>query len=225
MNVIEKIRAEIERLIEKYEACKVRNATDENFKTARLIGYRDILHILDTLQEQEVEWNEEDEKNFRDIDSIIFLDNDLSAETEIRLRAWLKSLHYQHKQEDRYAEGYRQGKLEGETLGYQKGYDKAMEECNRHTSYHISPLPCYERGPCTNPHMDCINCPRRESGFTYTVSPNTVTTAGTNWKPSEDQISALNYFIKLWGNSDDQLEYTKIFNTVKSLHNELKKLM
>jgi len=46
-----------------------------------------------------------------------------------------------------------------------------------------------------------------------------------SWKPSEEQMRALNYFIKLWGNSDDQLEYTKIFNTVKSLRDELEKLM
>lgn len=46
-----------------------------------------------------------------------------------------------------------------------------------------------------------------------------------SWKPSEEQISALNYFIKLWGNSDDQLEYTKIFNTVKSLRDNLKELI
>lgn len=46
-----------------------------------------------------------------------------------------------------------------------------------------------------------------------------------SWKPSEEQMRALNYFIKLWGNSDDQLEYTKIFNTVKSLRDELKILM
>lgn len=45
------------------------------------------------------------------------------------------------------------------------------------------------------------------------------------WKPSEEQMSALNYFIKLWGNSDDQLEYTKIFNTVKSLRDDLEKQM
>lgn len=47
----------------------------------------------------------------------------------------------------------------------------------------------------------------------------------SSWKPSEEQMRALNYFIKLWGNSDDQLEYTKIFNTVKSLRDALEKLM
>lgn len=47
----------------------------------------------------------------------------------------------------------------------------------------------------------------------------------SHWKPSEEQMSALTYFIKLWGNSDDQLEYTKIFNTVKSLRDDLEKQM
>lgn len=46
-----------------------------------------------------------------------------------------------------------------------------------------------------------------------------------HWKPSKEQMDALNYFIKLWGNSDDQLEYTKIFNTVKSLRDDLEKQM
>ena len=32
--------------------------------------------------------------------------------------------------------------------------------------------PCYQGGPCTNPQMDCINCPRRgvTGGFSTTCS-------------------------------------------------------
>lgn len=54
---------------------------------------------------------------------------------------------------------------------------------------------------------------------------STIKSLRPSWKPSEEQMEALKYFIKLWGNSDDQLEYTKIFNTVKSLRDALEKLM
>ena len=32
---------------------------------------------------------------------------------------------------------------------------------------------------CTNPQMDCINCPRKTSGGVYITSPNTATGAST----------------------------------------------
>lgn len=34
---------------------------------------------------------------------------------------------------------------------------------------------CYHGGPCTNPHYDCINCPRQFNGNGTTIS-----TDGTN---------------------------------------------
>ena len=45
-----------------------------------------------------------------------------------------------------------------------------------------------------------------------------------SWKPSEEQMRSLEYFIKLWGDSDEQRKYTKVFNDVKSLYEQLKKL-
>lgn len=34
-----------------------------------------------------------------------------------------------------------------------------------------APLPCYHPyGICTNPHMDCINCPKRGTGGTWTTN-------------------------------------------------------
>lgn len=33
--------------------------------------------------------------------------------------------------------------------------------------------PCFHGGPCTNPHMDCINCPR--NGFTGGIHVTTST--------------------------------------------------
>lgn len=35
------------------------------------------------------------------------------------------------------------------------------------------PLPCYSpSGICTNPQMDCINCPKRDTGGTWSTSTN-----------------------------------------------------
>ena len=43
------------------------------------------------------------------------------------------------------------------------------------------------------------------------------------WKPSDEQIRRLEYFVKLWGKTEDT-ENTKVFETVKSLLNDLKQL-
>jgi hypothetical protein len=45
-----------------------------------------------------------------------------------------------------------------------------------------------------------------------------------HWKPGEEQIRSLEYFIKLWGATDAQLEYVKIYGDVKELYGQLKKL-
>jgi len=45
-----------------------------------------------------------------------------------------------------------------------------------------------------------------------------------HWKPSEEQMNSLECFIKLWGNSEGQMEYIKVFNDVKLLYQQLKKL-
>ena len=38
-----------------------------------------------------------------------------------------------------------------------------------------TPLPCYSPyGICTNPQMDCINCPKRVTGGTWSTSTNKV---------------------------------------------------
>lgn len=47
----------------------------------------------------------------------------------------------------------------------------------------------------------------------------------SHWKPSEEQMQSFEYFIKLWGNSNGQLEYIKVFNDVKTLYNDLKKML
>lgn len=35
--------------------------------------------------------------------------------------------------------------------------------------------PCYNGGPCTNPQMDCINCPRKTTGGMFSTSSGTST--------------------------------------------------
>lgn len=38
-----------------------------------------------------------------------------------------------------------------------------------------APLPCYApNGICTNPQMDCVNCPKRGTGGTWLTSTNKV---------------------------------------------------
>lgn len=60
-------------------------------------------------------------------------------------------------------------RLEAHTKGYNKGYKDAEEAYNKAASYQfptftIRPL-CWEPGgTCTNPQMDCVNCPRKTTG-------------------------------------------------------------
>lgn len=38
-----------------------------------------------------------------------------------------------------------------------------------------APIPCYApNGICTNPQMDCINCPKRGTGGSWSTSTNTI---------------------------------------------------
>lgn len=66
-------------------------------------------------------------------------------------------------------------RLEAHTKGYNEGYKDAEEAYNKATSYHFPPFTarplCWEPGgTCTNPHMDCINCPRNTTGEFNTSS-------------------------------------------------------
>lgn len=70
--------------------------------------------------------------------------------------------------------------LNAHTKGYNKGYKDASEEYNKCASYHfptitVRPL-CWEPGgTCTNPHMDCVNCPRKTTGGGYNTQFGTAT--------------------------------------------------
>lgn len=66
-----------------------------------------------------------------------------------KLPKWLKEALA-----ERYQEGYWKGRKEG------------LEEYNKSVVYHYNTRPlCWEPGgTCTNPHMDCVNCPRKTTG-------------------------------------------------------------
>lgn len=73
-------------------------------------------------------------------------------------------------------------RLEAEIKGYEKGYKKGYEVAekvhNAPSFITYQPLPLYQSRPlcwepggtCTNPHMDCINCPRNTTGGFNTSS-------------------------------------------------------
>ena len=56
--------------------------------------------------------------------------------------------------------------------GYMDGYKKAEEDYKQSVAYHYTSYqsPCFNGGVCTNPHHDCINCPRQSSGTTINTS-------------------------------------------------------
>lgn len=71
--------------------------------------------------------------------------------------------------------------------GFSEGYDKA----NKDKSYHFPIMPTPPSGwgcdgtHCTNPQMDCINCPRKTTGGMFTTSSNSGTCSNsvTDGKP------------------------------------------
>lgn len=49
MNDLEILKKRVLDLIDKYGSIRTRNVSEENFKDARLIGYKDVVHIIDTM--------------------------------------------------------------------------------------------------------------------------------------------------------------------------------
>ena len=45
----EKIKAEVERLIKEYSSIKVNDDYSATFKKARVMGYRDVLHFINSI--------------------------------------------------------------------------------------------------------------------------------------------------------------------------------
>lgn len=70
--------------------------------------------------------------------------------------------------------------LNAHTKGYNKGYKDAEKQYNESVAYHYPTMPqrplCWEPGgACTNPQMDCINCPRRTTGGGFNTASGTST--------------------------------------------------
>jgi hypothetical protein len=76
---------------------------------------------------------------------------------------------------------YARGKKDGLTIGY----NKAMKEYNESVAYHFPIMPTPPSGlgcdgtHCTNPQMDCINCPRKTTGGSFSTSSASGTSAAT----------------------------------------------
>ena len=75
--------------------------------------------------------------------------------------------------------------LDAHTKGYNKGYKDAEKQYNESVAYHFPIMPTPPSGwgcdgtHCTNPHGDCINCPKPfTSGGTITT-PNTASGTST----------------------------------------------
>ncbi len=69
--------------------------------------------------------------------------------------------------------------------GYANGYKDAEEKYNESVAYHFPIMPTPPSGwgcdgtHCTNPHGDCINCPRRFSSGGTITTPNTASGTST----------------------------------------------
>lgn len=61
--------------------------------------------------------------------------------------------------------------------GYYKGRQEALEEYNKSVIYPYNTRPlCWEPGgTCTNPQMDCVNCPRKTTSGVFNTSSGTST--------------------------------------------------
>ena len=71
--------------------------------------------------------------------------------------------------------------LNAHTQGYNKGYKDAEKQYNESVAYHFPIMPTTPSGwgcdgtHCTNPQMDCINCPRKTIGGGFSTSSGTST--------------------------------------------------
>ena len=82
-------------------------------------------------------------------------------------------------------------RLEARAEGYSEGLQRALESKSYH--FPIMPTPPYGWGcdgtHCTNPQMDCVNCPRKANGGMFTTQSGTSTlkadgnTSVTDGKP------------------------------------------
>ena len=95
----------------------------------------------------------------------------------------------------RYFSGYNKGVEEGRRMereeshenyvrGYANGYKDAEEQYNESVAYHFPTMPTTpvfgcDGIHCTNPQMDCINCPRRTTGGSFSTNTSSGTSTAT----------------------------------------------
>ena len=133
-------------------------------------------------EQKPAEWSEEDENNIGWL--VAFLQGETGSGDVIGLMkesliSWLKSLRPQPKQEENIGKEllyvaekqYERGKKDGYREGFDEGYKKANEAMSFHYDMSHNSTPCYAPGGvCTNPQMDCINCPKKTTGGSFTVT-------------------------------------------------------
>ena len=76
--------------------------------------------------------------------------------------------------------------LDAHTKGYNKGYNDAEKRYNESVAYHFPIMPTPPSGwgcdgtHCTNPHGDCINCPKRFTTGGTITTPNSAVSVGSS---------------------------------------------
>ena len=152
----------------------------DNYKTTDINFYQRIYDWLDGrhIEQKPAEWSEKDKKILDEMRetfmSLIGDKPDISPNqkwsTAVDFIDRLKSLRPQPKRDG--GDDYNKG--------YINGYKDAEEAYNKSVAYHYDifhdSTPCYApEGICTNPQMDCINCPRKTTGGTFNTSSGTST--------------------------------------------------
>jgi hypothetical protein len=124
-----------------------------------------------------------------------------------KLPGWLKDglnkafKKGQESSHEDYIRGYTNGYKDAKKELFKQGEGTYYYSPNNDDLTYIDPMPmrmpyampeihtlrpqCYEPGgTCTNPHFDCINCPKKTTGGIFT-SPNTNTASGTSTLKAE----------------------------------------
>ena len=101
--------------------------------------------------------------NGREMSSTVFID-DVTAKQisqELLELARKELAPSEDELEKKYQEGYNKGRFEG----YDKGYKDAADVYSKNALFRFPTFPpCYAPGGvCTNPQMDCINCPKQSA--------------------------------------------------------------
>ena len=195
----ERIREAIESIIRVYGKTQGEWIAGYDMDTL-VVHLRNAFASLEKQKEQKpAEWSEEDEKEFENLTSLLDIiqgSSNLKPGVANHYRSWLKSLRPQ-------PQGIYQ-----QTVDSIRNMIADYESRQPLTADRMQDLIDNIRVKC----KDAVECAE-------------ILNDETHWKPSEEQMRALEYFLKLWGKTDEQIEYTKIYNNVKCLYDDLKKLL